>query len=140
MDGGTVCPTWGQWEPCNVEDRLARSGLTFTRTEAPVRYDFLHVPGIEYETPVARIQVFIYPDQRSREADSRLLDPEIVSPRDKRHYWKEPATLVTSINLLAIVLTLNERQAERIDNALGAGLPPDPPPGRREQGTRQPAK
>lgn len=125
--GGDTCPTWGQWEPCNVEDRLSRAGLTFKRTDAPVAYDFMHVPGIEYETPVAKVHVFIYPDQKARSADTDLLDPETVSPKDKRHYWKVPATLVTSINLAAIVLTLNERQAERIDNALGAGLPPDPP-------------
>jgi len=131
VSGGTICPTWGKWEPCNVEDRLSRSGLTFKRTENPVQYDFMHVPGIEYETPVARIDVFIYPDQKAREADTNLLDPETVSPKDQRHYWKEPALLITSLNMAAIVLTLNERQAERIDNALGAGLPADPPPKRK---------
>jgi hypothetical protein len=131
VGGGTVCPTWGKWEPCNVEDRLSRAGLTFKRTENPVSYDFMHVAGIEYETPVAKIHVFIYPDQKAREADTNLLDPETVSPKDKRHYWKEPATLISTINMAAIVLTLNERQAERIDNALGAGLPADPPPKRK---------
>lgn len=130
LSGGTTCPTWGKWEPCNVENRLTRSGLTFQRTPDPVRYEFMHVPGIEYDNPVARILVFIYPDQKSREADTNLLDPETVSPRDKKVYYKEPATLVTSINLAAIVITLNERFAERVDNALGAGLPADPPPGK----------
>jgi hypothetical protein len=129
--GGTTCPTWGKWEPCNVEDRLSRAGLTFKRTDTPVQYDFMHVPGIEYATPVARVHVFIYPDQKAREADTKLLDKETVSPKDKRHYWKEPALLVTSINMAAIVLTLNERQAERIDDALGAGLPADPPARKR---------
>ena len=129
--GGTACPTWGKWEPCNVEDRLARAGLTFKRNGPAVQYDFMHVPGIEYETPVARVHVFIYPDQQAREADTDLLDPETVSPKDPRHYWKEPALLVTSINMAAIVLTLNERQGERIDNALGAGLPSDPPASKR---------
>ena len=52
---------------------------------------------------------------------------ETVSPKEPRHYCKEPALLVTSINMAAMVLTLNERQAERIDNASGAGLPADPP-------------
>ncbi|MFN8581561.1 MAG: hypothetical protein U0163_11365 [Gemmatimonadaceae bacterium] len=132
VGGGNVCPNWGKWEPCNIENRLSRSGLSFKRTDQVVRYPFMHVPGIEYETPVAKIHVFVYPDQKARAADTDVLDPETVSPKDNRYYYKEPALLVTSINLAAIVITLNERQAERIDNALGAGLPADPPEGKRK--------
>ncbi len=131
VGGGNVCPNWGKWEPCNVENRLSRAGLSFKRTENVIRYDFLQVPGIEYETPVAKIQVFIYPDQAARTADSDKLDSETASPKDKRFYYKEPAVLVTTINLTAIVITLNERQAERISDALGAGLPADPPEGKK---------
>jgi len=42
-------------------------------------------------------------------------------------YWKEPAQFVFTNNLAAIVITLNERLAERIADALGAGMPADPP-------------
>ncbi|MFN8572232.1 MAG: hypothetical protein U0132_09250 [Gemmatimonadaceae bacterium] len=131
VGGGTVCPNWGNWEPCNVENRLSRAGLSFKRTENVIKYDFMHVPGIEYETPVAKIHVFIYPNQAARAADSDKLDAETASPKDNRFYYKEPAVLVTTINLSAIVITLNERQAERISDALGAGLPADPPSGKK---------
>lgn len=131
LGGGAVCPNWGKWEPCNIENRLARAGLSIKRTGAIPRYPFIHVPGIEYETTVAKIHVFIYPDQAARAADTDAIDPETASPREKPFYYKEPAILVTSINLAAIVITLNGRQAERIDNALGAGLPANPPAGAR---------
>jgi hypothetical protein len=55
-----------------------------------------------------------------------MLDTVFVSPPGKRITWRWPATLVTSQNLAAIILSLNERQAERIALALGAGLPAAP--------------
>jgi hypothetical protein len=117
------CPEEGLWERCNVEKRLERAGLVLTRREGQVRHPFLSVPGDVYENARVEVQVFVYPGAAERERDTDLLDSATVSPRDRRIYWRWPALLVTSNNLAAIVMSLNERSVERIALALGAGLP-----------------
>jgi hypothetical protein len=117
----------GLWQQCSVEERLIRAGMVLMRGDEPARHPFMHVPGLVYRTGVSEVQVFIYPSQEERERDTAPLDTVTVAPPGERVVWKAPPTLVTSINLAAIVLSLNGRQSERIANALGAGLPPNPP-------------
>ncbi len=116
----------GAWRACSVEERISRAGIDVKRGDAPVRHDFMHVPGIVYSTARSEIQVFLYPDAAARARDTDALDSATVSPRGQTVAWKEPALLVTSNNLAAIIITLNERQAERLALALGAGLPAAP--------------
>lgn len=124
---GGGCPTWGLWQPCSVEDRLARSGLLVERLPEPVRHDFMRVPAVAYATRRrTEIQVFLYPTTTDRARDTDALDTATVAPRGRRVVWRQPATLVTSINLAAIILGLNEREVERVALALGAGLPAGP--------------
>jgi len=125
-----TCPAWGRWLPCSVEYRLTRAGLVVQRRDAPVRHDFLRVPGIVYRATNVEIQVFLYPSPDERSRDTERLDAVGVAPRGERVAWKVPATLVVSNNLAAIILTLNARTAERIALALEAGMPLDPPPRR----------
>lgn len=126
-DPPAACPERGDWQICSVEKRLERAGLVVRRTEELVRHDFLQVPGVQYETSRAELQVFLYPSAAARARDTDVLDSIAVAPRGRRIIWRWPATLVTSGNLAAIILSLNERQAERIALALGAGLPPPLP-------------
>jgi hypothetical protein len=122
------CPKWGAWRVCSAEDRLTRAGLVFERDPKLVRYPFMRVPGIRYRVFRAEAHVFIYPSVAARVRDTDALDTATVSPRGgRRILWPEPATLATSGNLAAIVLSLNARQAERIALAFSAGLPPNPP-------------
>jgi hypothetical protein len=120
---GDGCPDFGLWQPCNVERRLERAGLGVRRRDEPVRHDFLAVEGIVWETSRAEVQVFLYASEADRQRDLLQFDTVAVTPRGQRVMWKQPATLVTSGNLAAIILSLNERQSERIALALGAGLP-----------------
>ena len=132
-DTTATCPERGDWQLCSVEKRLERAGLVIERGTEPVRHDFLQVPGVKYETSRAELQVFLYPSEAARARDTDALDTIAVAPRGRRLIWRWPATLVTSGNLVAIILSLNERQAERIALALGAGLPPVLPRGSRAE-------
>ena len=123
--GGT-CPAYGLWQACSVEDRISRAGLAVNRREKGVHHDFMRVEGLVWETSRAEVQVFLYASEAERKKDTDMLDTVFVSPPDKRVMWRWPATLVTSGNMAAIILSLNGRQAERIGLALGAGLPPAP--------------
>ena len=123
---GGMCPAYGLWRACSVEDRIGRAGLAVNRREKGVHHDFMRVEGLVWETSRAEIQVFLYASEADRKKDTDMLDTVFVSPPDKRVMWRWPATLVTSGNMAAIILSLNGRQAERIALALGAGLPPEP--------------
>jgi len=123
---GDACPAYGLWRACSVEDRIARAGLAVNRREEGVRHDFMRVEGLVWETSRAEVQVFLYASEEERKKDTDKLDTVFVAPPGRRVTWRWPATLVTSGNLAAIVLSLNGRQAERIALALGAGLPAGP--------------
>jgi hypothetical protein len=122
------CPKYGLWQPCNVEDRLASSGLVFTKRPDPAPETWMQAPGLEYDFGGRAVaKIFFYKSRADQERVAATLDTAQVSPRAKRVYWKEPAQFVFTNNLAAIVITLNERLAERISDALGAGMPADPP-------------
>lgn len=120
--GGT-CPAYGLWQACSVEDRIMRAGLAVNRREEGVRHDFMSVEGLVWETSRAEVQVFLYASEADRKKDTDMLDTVFVAPKGRRIMWRWPATLVTSQNMAAIILSLNGRQAERLALALGAGLP-----------------
>jgi hypothetical protein len=123
---GGVCPAFGLWQACSIEDRISRAGLAVNRREEGVKHDFMSVDGLVWETSRAEIQVFLYASEADRQRDTDLLDTVLVAPPGKRIMWRWPATLVTSNNMAAIILSLNGRQSERIALALGAGLPRGP--------------
>ncbi len=118
------CPKVGAWQPCNVLDRLESAGLVVTRQPDPARFPFFSVEGTTYSTSRSSIHVFLYRDQAARRRDTDQLDSVAVAPRNGSYAWSDPAVLVTSNNLAAVVVSPNERQSERIILALSAGLPP----------------
>jgi len=128
--GGSPCRLEGDWTPCAVEDRLLHAGVVLDRQPEPVRHDFLRVPGTLYHVGSGdhQLQVFLYASEADRRRDSEALDSATASPRGTRVSWPAPPTLVTSQNLVAIILSLNDRTVERLALALGAGLPQ---PGKR---------
>jgi len=120
----TSCPKSGAWRPCNVLDRLEHAGLVVTQKPEPTRLPMFSVEGTTYTTTQSTIHVFIYADEATRKRDIERIDSAAVAPRGGTYTWSDPAVLVTSNNLAAVVVSPNERQTERIALALGAGLPP----------------
>jgi hypothetical protein len=121
--GDTSCPEYGEWRACSVLERLEDAGLVVQQEPNPVQLPFMHVPGILFTTTLSSIHAFLYADEGARRRDTEQLDSARVAPRNGTYTWPEPAWLVTSNNLAAIVVSPNERQAERIVLALSAGLP-----------------
>src|SRR5690606_1873247 len=123
--GAPACPLEGDWTPCAVEDRLVHAGVVAERQPEPARHPFFAVEGTVYQvgSPDHELQVFLYASPAERERDTAALDSATVSPKGTRVAWKAPPTLVTSNNLSAVILSLNDRTVERLALALGAGLP-----------------
>lgn len=105
-------------------DRLERAGLAPQRGDT-IRVPFLHSAGQTWRLGPATIHVFRYRDSVARRADSGALDSLQARPRgDTVTRWPSPPTLLLNDNLLAVLLSDNAQQVERVSLALTAGPPP----------------
>ena len=119
-----TCPGTGHWEPCTIFDRLERAGLAPQRGDT-LRLPFLDVAGQTWRLGKATLHVFRYRDSLARRADFVALDSVHARPRgDTVTVWTGTPTLLVNDNLLAILLSDNGEQIERVSLALTAGPPP----------------
>jgi hypothetical protein len=94
-----------------------------------VRFAFLHRAGQTWRLGTATIHVFRYGDSLARHADFVALDSTRAWPRgDTLSTWQGTPTLLVNDNLLAILLSDNAEQVERVSLALTAGPPPKATP------------
>jgi len=121
------CPGTGHWEPCTVFDRLERAGLAPRKGDS-LRVPFLKVSGQTWRLGAATIHVFRYRDSVARHSDFVRLDSLHARPAgDTLTTWPGTPTVLVNDNLLAILLSDNEEQVERVSLALTAGPPPKAP-------------
>ena len=118
------CPRTGKWALCSVERRLPQSGFVVRPVsgDAPRRAGFSVAPAV-YKLGEARLEIFVYPDEASLSRDLEKLDTVTVAPRGSPSRWGRVPTFVRSANLIAVFLTANPTQAERLTLALTAGAP-----------------
>jgi hypothetical protein len=123
--GDTRCPATGVWAECAVMYRLTRSGLA-PRIDSTAKAEetALHGKSIVMKIGVmARLEVFLYPDSASRVADGLKLDrTQFVNATGTQTIRRE-RTLIENGNMIALLTSLNERQRERVSDALNAGAP-----------------
>ena len=121
---GLPCPRTGLWATCSVEKRLVQAGFVVNRGDnpGPARAGFTVRPAL-YTLGKSRLEVFVYPTESAANADVARLDTLVAAPRGSRGAWDVPPTFVRSANLLAVYLTENPTQAERLTLALTAGAP-----------------
>lgn len=73
----------------------------------------------------AILQLYVYPDIRSREREQGKLDKAKYVSFDTPTMQSQP-TLVYNANLIAILFSRNDHLRERVSDAITAG-PPQPP-------------
>ena len=108
------------WDAATVEGQLRGAGLTPMGTREIVRQSFLSVPGVVFRIPGADVQAYVYGDAGAVARDAGPIDTTRVAPPTMMIEWRMRPHLVTDNNLLAIVLTDDERLAARIRTALRA--------------------
>jgi hypothetical protein len=103
---------------------LRQSGFVLTRLEGevPKRAGFSVQPAV-YSLGKSRLEVFLYESELAMERDIGAMDTLTVAPRGSASAWESTPMLIRSGNLAAVLLTNNERQAERVMLALTAGAP-----------------
>ena len=122
----TTCRKTGLWSACSFEDRLEDAGFVPLKEPEPVRREYLSVAGTSYRLGADRLIAFIYSSAEARELETARLDTATAAPTGVRSSWDGVPVLIISNNMLAILLSRNERQIERVQLALTAGLPATP--------------
>lgn len=112
------------WSPCLLKKRLENAGLAPVEKDS-VEHEFLHVKGLHWQLGRSELQTFIYPTAEALQHDLAGFDTLRAQPRSgSRVDWGGPPTVLVSRNLLAVFASLNERQVERVSDAITAGLLP----------------
>lgn len=119
------CPHDGRWRTCSLVDRLDKAGLVpqVDTTAPPERLPFFHAPGTVVHLGLGELHTFLYDDTTALTRDLAAFDTVRATPRGGSYSWKSTPTFVRSANLVAVLLTPNERQIERVQLALEAGPP-----------------
>jgi len=119
------CAHNGLWAACSLERRLKQSGFVVKKLdESPARAGFSIKPVV-YSLGASRLEVFFYDDEKAAGKEMLGLDTIAVAPRGSQPAWPLTPMLIRSANLAAVLLTENQRQAERVVLAITAG-PPQP--------------
>lgn len=121
-DSLTDCPMVLPWRSCSVVERLERAGLAVARSADDVRQAGVSIPGVAYRLGDAELDVFLYADSSAAAREAAGVDVKQTEPRTVRGILRPP-TLIHSTNLLALFFNNNDRQLERVELALTAGLP-----------------
>jgi len=119
------CAHTGLWAACSLERRLKQSGFVVKKLdEMPTRAGFSIKPVV-YSLGASRLEVFFYDDEKTASTELKSLDTVAVAPKGSQAGWPLTPVFIRSANLAAVLLTENQRQAERVVLAITAG-PPQP--------------
>ena len=119
------CPANGQWSECAVFDRLDHAGLAPRRDSSAgvIELAPLTQRGTRLLVGNAELDVFIYQDAARRGQDEGRLDRSKYIEATGEPTLRGEATLIRSVNLLAVLRSRNDHQRERVSDALSAGPP-----------------
>src|SRR2546422_1040327 len=69
-----ACPATGAWSRCAVLERLDRAGLAPRMDSSKTDEPPLSVPGILLHLGASELEIYLYPDMKSREREEAMLD------------------------------------------------------------------
>ncbi|HEX5830063.1 MAG TPA: hypothetical protein VFY16_03710 [Gemmatimonadaceae bacterium] len=119
----TSCPMFGAWRECSVVKRLESAGLAPERLAGAAVQPAMSVAGTAYRLGGAEIQIFLFADSAIATRDASRFQPGSAAQPVSDVTYTLPPVVLTSGNLTAVVFARTERQLERVQLALTAGLP-----------------
>jgi hypothetical protein len=120
--GAAPCPMAGLWHSCSVIERLTRSGLGTEPLTDSVRQPGLTIAGTAYRMGEAELQLFLYADTADARREAAAVRRDDAEPSATAGILRPPA-VIHSLNLVALLFNNNDRQLERVELAITAGLP-----------------
>jgi hypothetical protein len=121
----TDCPRTGHWTPCQLKKRLEQAGLAPRDTNGLADLPTLATKPAEMMLGNAGFAYYLFADSLARHQAAATLDTTRYIPQSTSLTMRNEATRIESDNLLAILLSRNEHQRERVSDAVTAG-PPQP--------------
>ena len=120
-----ACPANGRWSECAVFQALDRAGLAPRRDSASgaITLPPLAQSGTRLLLGGSELDIFVYPDVGDRERDEGRLDRSKYIEASDEPTLRGEATLIRTVNLLAVLRSRNDHQRERVSDALSAGPP-----------------
>ena len=120
----SACERTGHWIPCQVRQRLERSGLAPRDTTATDQPSLGPAPTV-FRVGKGSLAVYLFADSTARAHAATKLDTVTFVGTEHPLTMLSKATVIQNDNLLALLYTKNEQQRERVSDALMAG-PPQP--------------
>lgn len=105
--------------------RLDRAGVA-PRVDSGAKPEEKRLSGKSFVLKIgqmASLDVFLYADSAARIADEAKLDRKEFVDGNAPQTIRRERTLIDNANMIALLTSLNERQRERVANALMAGAP-----------------
>lgn len=120
-------PATGLWTEAHLMDRLLRAGVAPRAREGNVPPTaWMGIPPVALRAGGGEVFAWIYADSVARRAVTDALDPDTGAPRGTVTPFAPPMLFVVQANLAAIITGGTDRNMERIQLALQAGLPVSP--------------
>ncbi len=120
-------PATGRWDDAHLVDRLVRSGLAPQAEPAVKAPAYWSAPvAVAYTVGQATVFAYIYPDSSARHRATAGLDTISLAPKGTASPYGMPRVLIEQNNLAAVLVGGSDRQVERVQLAIGAGLPVAP--------------
>ena len=123
-DARPACERTGHWIPCQVRQRLERSGLAPRDTSANDQPALGPAPTV-FRVGKGSLAVYLFADSTARARAATKLDTVTFVGAERPLTMLSKATVIQNDNLLALLYSKNEQQRERVSDALMAG-PPQP--------------
>ena len=102
--------------------RLESAGLGPVPLDGAVRQPGISVEGSVIRLGRGELQIFLYADSLRARSDAERVAPRDAEPARTRGILRPPA-VIRSGNLVALLFNNNDRQLERVQLAITAGLP-----------------
>jgi hypothetical protein len=119
-----ACERTGHWIPCQVRQRLERSGLVPRDTSAEDQPALGPAPTV-FRVGRGSLAVYLFADSTARARSAAKLDTVKFVGAGHPLTMFSKATVIQNDNLLALLYSKNDQQIERVSDALMAG-PPQP--------------
>jgi hypothetical protein len=116
-------PQTGKWDEPHLAERLVRSGLAPQAVTDAKHESFWTVPGYSWKLNDATLYAYVFPDSVARRKVTDALDTLTLAPKGQASPYFVPRLLILQNNLAAVLVGGSERQQERVQLALMAGLP-----------------
>jgi hypothetical protein len=117
--GHTMHSAPALWSSSLVEQRLQAAGIGARLLPPTGAHIFMSIPARSYALDDGdELQLFVYPDSASRDADTKKLNVQRVAPPDMMIKWRAQPFMIIDRNLAAIIITNDEARRQRVRDAL----------------------